>query len=412
VRQILVSIDIGTSKISTLISSFGDDGQLEVLGKGISGFDGLKKGIISNIEYTSNVIRKTVNQAEEMSNSKVYSAYVSISGIDIDIFDNSFSIEIDNENKEITKRDIEKLQIITKAVKVPDGCQIIDVIPKCYIVDRKIAVNDPIGMIGSVLEMEADIVVGNLIVISNIVKSVELAGIKVDDLIIEALSHGESMIYQEERNNGSLIIDIGGAITNLSVFKNDNLIYFGSLLIGGDHITNDISVGCDITYDEAEKIKRKLDKKFSIIEDTDEEIILLDKNTNEEKSVKLIMIQEIVEARVDEIFYLCREKLFEAGMSDGYISSIILTGRGITFIDIGKQICSGIFNVPSRIASGRQVNIENVEYYTAAGVSKYVYESIDSDYGSKVILNVTSKRSGFSIIRWFMKFLTGTFMFK
>jgi cell division protein FtsA len=407
VKQILVSIDIGTSKICTLISSFNENGQIEVLGKGICGFDGLRKGIISNVEYTSNIIRKTVNQAEEMSESKVYSAYVGVSGIDVDIFDNSFSIEIDNDEKKITKRDIEKLQIITKAVKVPDGCQIIDVIPKCYIVDRKIAVGDPIGMIGSVLEMEADIVVGNATVINNIVKCVESAGLKVDDLIIEALSHGESLIYQEERNNGSLIIDIGGSVTNLSVFKNDNLIYFGSILVGGDHITNDISVGCDITYDEAEKIKRKLDKRYGIIEDEEEEIILLDKNTNEEKVIKLDMIKEIVEARVDEIFYMCKEKLFDAGMSEDYISSVILTGRGITNIDFSKELCASNFKVPTRIASGRQIDTDDVEYYTVAGVAKYVYESIDSDYGSKVVLNVKPKKFGFSIIRWFMKFITG-----
>ncbi|MEN8904785.1 MAG: cell division protein FtsA [Clostridiales bacterium] len=406
-RQILVSIDIGTSKICTLISEFNGNGELEILGKGISEYDGMKKGFISNIEYTSKIIKKTINQAEEMSNTKVYSAYVGISGVDVEIFDNNFSIEIDNEKKEITKRDIEKLQIITKAVRVPKGTQIIDVIPKCYIVNRKIAVNDPIGMVGSILEMEADIVVGNSTIIGNIAKSVELAGLKVDDLIIEALSHGDSLIYEEERNKGSLIIDVGGSITNLAVFKDDNLIYFTSIPIGGKHISNDISVGCDISFNESEKLKKKLDKNYSTIENTNEEIILMDNKTNEEKNIKLFLIKEIVEARIDEIFCMCKENLIDAGMSENYISSVILTGRGISHIDMGKQICSDIFNVPVRIASGRQINIDSVEFFSAAGISKYIYESIENDYGSNIILDYKPKKNTFSIIRWFMRLITG-----
>lgn len=382
-EQILVGLDIGTSKICTVIGKINNSGDLEILGRGMNAFSGIKKGVVSDIENTSRAIKCSIEQAERDSNTQIKSAYVSVSGMHTDIFESRFSLDIEGDRNEITKRDIENLQIITRAVKIPEDQQIIDIIPKQYILDGNEGICEPIGMFGKKLEMDTDIIICKSSIMQNLVRSVERAGLKIDGLVIEALAI-ESVTYEEELKNGVVIIDVGGSITNVSVYKDGSLIFFGAIPLGGDHITNDSSIGFNLHCDEAERIKGEYGMNLSSVKNSKETIIVKDLSDGAEKFLKLNQVVEVIEERVHEIFTMSKALLKTAGMNDGYVLSAVLTGRGISFIDGCREIVSTVFNIPSRIVSGKQNGIQQIEYFIASGMIKYVNENIESGIGSDV----------------------------
>lgn len=393
-NEIIVAIDIGTTKVCTLIGQINKANQIEVLGKGIEVCTGVKKGIIVDIENTANAIRNSVQEAETMANVKVGSAYINIMGIHLSIVNNRVAVNIANENREITQKDLEKAYHSVKNVPIKDDKQIIDIITRQYIIDGYDEIVDPVGMVGVKFEVDADIITGKITSVQNIVKSMERANLKIDGLIVEALATSEIALILDEKDIGVLLIDIGGGMTDISIFKNKNLIFYDSIPVGGDHITNDISIGLKIPYNEAEKIKKEYELALTSLIKNDQEVTVTDINDNKKKYVKVSEVVEIIEARVQEIFYLSKELIEQNHINEKLSAGIVLTGGGISYVDGAKQIAEEVFGMEVRLASFRSLGLTKPEYSVAAGIIKYVSgRHKGNDAGSEVKLQ-KQKKSG------------------
>lgn len=371
-ENIISCVDIGSSKICALIARASNTGELEVLGKAMEPCNGIKKGIIVDIESTAHSIKTCMSKAQSLADIEVDSAYVNIMGMHADIIHNKSSVNISSDNKEITKSDVGRVLMSAETIKLPQDRQVIDVIPVQYIVDGYDEIVDPVGMSGVKLEVEADVVAGKITFVQNILKSMEKAGLKVNGFVLEGLAAAEVALTQEEKDMGVILIDIGGAITNITVIKNNRLAYFGSIPVGGEHITNDISIGLRISYTEAEKLKREYELALTSLIKNDHEITVSEINENKKRNIRVSEIVEIIEARVQEIFYLCKEQLVEANVFEGYAKGIVLAGGGISYIDGNMQLAYEVFDLPVRVSSYKVSNITQQEYLIAVGSAKYI----------------------------------------
>ena len=369
--DIIVGIDIGTSKVSTVIGKINTEGEVEILGKGIDSCSGIKKGIIIDIDATSNSIQNSVKKAEAQSEMKVVSAYVNISGLHVDIINHKSFTNIVNEYKEISKNDVQKLMYSAGTIPVAEDCEIIDVVPRQYVVDGYDGIIDPVGMKGTRLEGDFDVVIGKIITVQNIVRSMEKSGIKVDGLISEGLAAGECILLPDEKDMGVILIDIGGGTTEVSVFKNEMLVMNKCLPVGGDHITNDLSVALKISYAEAERIKRQFQLASTTLIKNDQEVSVNDISESFRKNIMVSDAIEVIEARVYEIFSLCND-LIKKNCPGNYGAGVVLSGNGISLLDGAIVLADEIFGMPIRIAAPKVKNITSLEYCTAAGIVKYI----------------------------------------
>lgn len=370
--EIIVAVDIGTSKVSTVIGRADSSGHMEILGRGMDYCSGVKKGIIIDIDKTAGSIRNSVRQAEGMANLKAVSAYFNIVGTHVKVLHNKCSLNIAGENREITKNDVDKLLYTAGNIDIDEDTQIIDVIPRQFIIDGYDEIIDPVGMVGVKLEVEADIITGKITSVQNIIKSAERAGLEADGIVVEALGSAEVFLTPDEKDIGVIMIDVGAGITDISVFKKKKLIFYDSIPVGGDHITNDISIATKTSYPEAERVKKQYQLALTSLIKNDQEIQVIDINDGKKKDVMISEVVEVIEARVQEIFYLCREMLENNGINGGYEGGIILTGAGISYLDGSRQIAEEIFGVPVRTATIRNLGIPKIEYAAAVGMLRFL----------------------------------------
>lgn len=369
--DVIVGVDIGTSKVSTVIGKTNNAGEVEILGKGIEVCTGVKKGIIVDIDATSNAIQSSVRKAESQAEMKVVSAYVNISGLHVDIINHKTFTNITSESKEITRHDVEKLLYSAGTVTIADDSEIIDVVPRQFIVDGYDGITDPVGMKGTKLEGDFDVVIGKIISVQNIVRSMEKAGIRVDGLIAEGFAAGECLLLPDEKDMGVIFIDVGGGTTEISVFKDEKLVMNKCLPVGGDHITNDLSIALKMTYSESEKLKRQFQLALTTLIKHDQEITVSDLSESFKKNIRVSDAIAVIEARVYEIFTLCKE-LVDKNCPGNYGAGVVLSGNGIASLDGAMQIAYEIFDIPVRVASSKVKNIPTLDYCTAAGIVKYI----------------------------------------
>lgn len=370
--DIIVGIDIGTSKVCALIAEVANNNFTSILGVGTDICSGVKKGMIVDIESTSNSIAVAVKRAEEMAKIKIGSAYVNISGGFVEILNNRGIINITSENREITPRDVQRALADVKDITLPEDKRIIDIIPRQYKVDEYDEIVDPVGMVGSTLQIDANVVVGKVATVQNIIKSMERANLKIDGIIVEALASSEIALTSEEKDMGVVLVDVGGGVTNISVFENKNLIFSGIIPIGGDHITNDISLGLKVSLNEAERLKKEYELALTSLIKNNYEITIFEINENVQKKIKVSEVVNIIEARVHEIFYLTKNMLEKAGLLKEYGAGVVLVGSGISYVDGSTQIASELLNSSVRIASYKGSDMIKTGNATAIGMIKYV----------------------------------------
>ena len=369
--NLIISIDIGTSKVSTLIGKVNKYSQIEIAGRGMAPCSGLKKGVIVDIDSTAESIREAVEEAESDANMKVASAYVNIHGMHVNIINNKSYLNING--REITSSDIQTILNDVRDIEYPEDRQLIDVIPRQYIIDGYDEITDPVGMVGARLEVDADILVGKITSVQNIIKSMERAGVRIDGIVAEAVATGEICLTADEKDIGAVLLDIGGSVTDVSVYQGKRLVFYDTIPVGGDHVTNDIAIGLRISNTEAEKIKRQFELALTSLIKNDQEISVLDINENKKKNVKVSEVVEIIEARVYEIFSLCRNLLVKSGVAIPEEGNVVMTGAGISYVDGCKQLAQEVFQIPVRVVQAGQVQgVSKPEFVAAAGMIRYV----------------------------------------
>jgi cell division protein FtsA len=370
--EIIVGLDIGTSKICAVVGEMVHDG-IDIIGIGTHPSEGLRKGVVINIEKTVHSIKQAIEEAETMAGCEISSVYAGIAGGHIKGFNSHGVIAL--KEKEVTKKDIERVIEAASAVAIPMDREVIHVLSQEFIVDEQDEIMDPLGMSGVRLEAKIHIVTGAVTSAQNIIKCANRAGLDVCDIVLESLASSEAVLSQEERNLGVALIDFGGGTTDLAIFSKGSIKHTSVLALGGDNLTYDISIGLRTPRLEAEKIKMKYGCGLSSMIGKDETIEVPGVGGRKARVLSRQILGEILEPRLEEIFTLIQNELIRSGYEDLVNSGVVITGGSAELSGV-TEIAEQIFNVPSRLGYpqgiGGLVEVVNKPMYaTAVGLVLY-----------------------------------------
>lgn len=373
IGDIIVGLDIGVSKVSCVIGQVNKFSEIEVIGYGLSNNSGIKRGQILDYERVGQSIKDAVNSAEQISELSVNSSYVNIKGMNVRIEKVVMESEVERPNDGMTVNDIynlyTKIQISTRLERDE---QIIDILPLAYIVNGRVYKDEPIGAFCKTFQMEVEVVIARGDYIDGVQKALKYADLKIDGLILETLATSNIILMPEEKQAGVLMMDIGGGHTDISVYKNDRLEFYTTLPVGGDHITNDISMTFNISTDEAEKLKRQYNLALVSMITNNHEIKLTSKADASNDIIKCSEIVQVIEARIKEVYQLVRRMLQEKGMITG-IGSVVLTGQGISNIVGAEELAKRVLKINNvRICSPKLINVIKPQHTTVYGMVRYI----------------------------------------
>lgn len=370
----ITAIDIGTTKICVLIASIDPKGVLEVIGVGKHPSYGLKKGVVVDIKRTVESIKSAVGQAEKMAGVTVDVATVGISGGHIKSFNSTGVVAV--RGKDVAQGDIDRVIEAAKAIPISEGQDILHVLPQYFKVDGEEYVLDSLGMYGVRLEAQVHIITGAIASAQNIIKSCELAGVQVSDIVLEQLASAEAVLTPAERDLGVGIIDIGGGTCDLAIYKDGRIRHSKVLPVAGNHFTNDLSIGLGIPRDKAEELK----KVFGAVTDTDwaqcdERSVDVDLGYDGGvKQVDLDVLAEILRMRAAEIFELFADEVHQYRLKTFMPSGIVLTGGGslLTGVD---SVAQNVFNMPVRIGYPLASKDNELTYLLPDGLKSPIYST-------------------------------------
>jgi cell division protein FtsA len=372
--NLIVGLDIGTTKICVIVGELSADG-LDIVGIGTHPSKGLRKGVVINIDSTVGSIHKAIEEAELMAGCQISKVYAGIAGGHIKGFNSHGVIAV--KDGEVSEHDIRRVIDAAKAVAIPLDREVIHVIPQEFIVDDQDGILDPLGMSGVRLEAKVHIVTGAVTSAQNIIRSANRAGLDVADIILQQLASSESTLTPDEKELGVALVDIGGGTTDIAVFCGGSLKHTAVLAVGGNHITSDIAVGLRTPMVEAEKIKRKYGCALTSRIQNDETIEVPSVGGRKPRILSRQILGEIIEPRVQEIFELVQNELVQAGYDGLIASGTVLTG-GTVVMDGMPELAEQVFNLPVRRGTpqgiGGLVDVVNSPMY-ATGVGLVLYGS-------------------------------------
>lgn len=370
--ELIVGLDIGTTKICAVVGEINPDG-IDIVGIGTHASVGLRKGVVVNIEATVDSIKRAIEEAELMAGCEITSVYAGIAGGHIKGFNSHGIVAV--KGNEVTQKDIDRVIDAARAVAIPPDREVIHVLPQEFIVDEQDGIQEPLGMSGVRLEARIHIVTGAVTSAHNLIKCANSAGLDVCDIVLQSLASGEGVLNKEERDLGAALIDFGGGTTDLAIFKGKSIKHTSVLALGGNNLTNDISVGLRTPMGEAEKIKIKYGTCLPSHIGKDETIEVAGVGGRKPRTLSRQILAEILEPRVEEIFNLINREVCRAGMEDVITSGVVVTG-GSSLLEGVVDIAESVFDLPTRI--GRPMGIRglvdvvnNPMYATAVGLVLY-----------------------------------------
>ncbi len=398
---LVVGLDIGTTKICAVVGEVVED-QVHIIGVGSHPSTGLRKGSVINIESTVDSIQKAIKEAELMAGCAISSVYVGIAGSHIQGIRSHGIVSI--KGREITQTDVDRVIDAAKDIDIPPDREILHVIPQEFIVDAMEAIQNPVGMTATRLEVKIHIITGAVSSVRNVVKCCNKAGLEVRDIVMESLASGEAVLTSEEKELGCVLADLGGGTTDLVLFKNKNAKFIYELTVGGHNLTNDISIGLRTPLPEAEKIK--LDHGTCSPRNAADGAYIEVPGVGGRGSKRLSrsILAEILEPRVEEVFALIKKELYSSGLENDFPAGFVLTG-GSVLMDGVIDIAESIFNVPVRIGYPDKVGglkdiVRNPGY--ATGVGLVIFGGRDKSNSAR---NNRSHGSGFNIFSRMSKWL-------
>jgi len=367
--ELIVGLDIGTTKICAIVGEVNGD-SINIIGIGTHPSIGLRKGVVVNIESTVESIKKAVEEAELMAGCEISSVYTGIAGGHITGFNSHGIIAV--KGTEITQGDVDRVIDAARAVAIPMDREVIHVLPQEFIVDEESGIQNPVGMTGVRLETKIHIVTGAVASAHNIVKCANRAGLDVCDIVLESLASGEAVLTQEEKDLGVALLDLGGGTSDLAVFSKNNIKHTFVLALGGNNLTNDISIGLRAPIAEAEKIKKKYGTCISSQINVDDTIEVPGMGGRKSRKLPRQILGEILEPRMEEMFTLIKRELYRAGMENTVNSGVVITG-GTALLDGVTDIAESVLNLPARLGRPQGIGglvdvVNNPMYATAVGL--------------------------------------------
>ncbi|TRO78931.1 cell division protein FtsA [Trichloromonas acetexigens] len=370
--NLIVGLDIGTTKICAIIGNLTEDG-LDIVGIGTSPSKGLRKGMVINIDSTVEAIQKSIREAELMAGCEIKSVFAGIAGGHIKGFNSQGVIAI--KNREVTSDDVRRVIDAAKAIAIPMDREVIHILPQEFIIDDQDGIKEPLGMSGVRLEAKVHIVTGAIASAQNIVKSCQRAGCDVADIVLEQLASAEAVLSADEKELGVAMIDIGGGTTDIAIFVDGAIKHTAVLSLGGNHLTNDIAVGLRTPVGEAEKIKQQYGCCLTSMVGKDETIEVPSVGGREPRILSRQLLAEILEPRVEEIFTLVNREIVRSGFSDLIASGVVITG-GTCILPGMPELAEQVFNLPVRRGLPRDIGglsdvVNSPVYATGVGLVRY-----------------------------------------
>lgn len=370
----IVGLDVGTTKTCVLLCEL-DAGRMEVRGVGWAESRGLRKGVVVNLDGAVSSIKKAVEEAEKKAGVAVESAYVGLSGSHIKSFNRSGAVAITSGSREIGKDEIRRVIQTAKAVPLQSDREIVHVLPQEFVVDGQEGIGDPLGLLGTRLEVNVHIVTSSTTAAQNIVTAANRSGIIVADTVLEQLASAESTLTSDDKELGVALVDIGGGTTELAVFTQGAIRHTSVLPLGGDQITNDIAVGLRTSIPEAERIKRQHGCSLSTLITDDLTFEVPSVGGRQPKTISRKILCEIIQPRVEEILGLILEEIRQAGFAKVLGAGLVITG-GTVLLPGLIEIAEQIFDLPVR--EGRPIGLGDMGealsspvYATAVGLVLY-----------------------------------------
>ncbi|WP_026882372.1 cell division protein FtsA [Clostridium akagii] len=367
-NEYFVGIDVGSSKVCAAIGRLDKNAELSILGITSVSCRGLKKAIVVDIDSAAESIKECVEKLERMVDIEIKDAYISLPGGISELVHNTGMVAISSEDREIRKNDVERVLEATKLVSISTDKEIIGIEPKQFIIDGYDNIKDPIGMSGLRLEVEAEVLIAKTTVVNNLIKSVNKAGIKVKGICLQPRATSKVVLTGEEKEMGVALVNVGAETIDITIIKNDNICFTSIVPIGGNSITNDISLGLKLPFNEAEKLKIKYANLL------DDENIGKDKefiksSYNDEHSIDYKFFKEILEARVEELVILAKSEIEKSGFYE-QISNVVFVGGGISLIKGVTSFTKNILKKTVKIGSPEYVGAANPIYSVAVGIVK------------------------------------------
>jgi len=372
-ERIVVGLDIGTTKICAVVAAVEDGGRCEIIGIGTTPSKGLRKGVVINIDYTVDSIKKAIEEAELMAGTPIQGVYAGIAGGHIKGFNSHGVVAV--KNREVSKKDVERVIDAAQAVAMPLDREVIHILPQEYIVDDQDGIRDPLGMSGVRLEARVHIVTGAVTSAQNVIKCCHRAGLDVLDIVLEPLAAADAVLTEEERELGVALVDIGGGTTDVAILGDGSIKHTAVLALGGVNLTNDIAYGLRTPATEAEKIKKKYGCALTDMVGEEEMVEVLSVGGHKPRTVSRMSLAEIIEPRAEEFFDLINREILKSGFDDRIASGVVITG-GTVIMPGMTELAEQVFNLPVRrgmpMDIGGLVDVVNSPMYaTAVGLVKY-----------------------------------------
>jgi cell division protein FtsA len=378
-KNLIVGLDIGTSKVVAIVGEVLADGELEVVGIGSHPSRGLKKGVVVNIESTVHSIQRAVEEAELMAGCQIHSVYAGIAGSHIRSLNSHGIVAI--RDKEVSPTDVERVIDAARAVAIPADQKILHILPQDFVIDNQEGIREPVGMSGVRLEAKVHMVTGAVSAAQNIIKCVRRCGLEVDDIILEQLASSYSVLTEDEKELGVCIVDIGGGTTDIAVFTEGAIRHTAVIPIAGDQVTNDIAVALRTPMQHAEEIKIKYACALTQMASAEESIEVPSVGDRPPRQLARHTLAEVVEPRYEELLTLIQAELRRSGFEDLIASGIVLTG-GSAKIEGLVDLAEEIFHMPVRLGSPQYVTglvdvIRNPIYATGVGLLLFGHQNRD-----------------------------------
>jgi cell division protein FtsA len=369
-KDLVVGLDIGTSKISCLVAEVRPDGSLNVIGLGTHPSSGLRRGVVVNIEATVDAISRVIQEVELMADCKITDVYTGIAGSHIKSFNSNGMVAI--KDKEVTPMDVERVIEVARAMPIPADQQILHILTQEFIIDGQDGVREPIGMSGVKLEVKVHIVTGAVSAAQNVIKCVRRCGLEVMDLILQPLASSYATLSEDEKGLGVCLVDIGGGTTDLAVFTQGAIRHTAVIPVAGDQITNDIAMALRTPTAEAEEIKIRHGVAMSSLADPAEMIEVPGVGDRAPRRLSRQALADVIEPRVSELFELVQSELRRSGYEELLSSGLVLTG-GASVMDGMVELGEEIFHLPVRVgapqyAGGLADVVSQPRYATAMGL--------------------------------------------
>jgi cell division protein FtsA len=375
-KNLLIGLDIGTSKIATLVGEVTTDTQIEIIGIGTHPSRGLKKGVVVDIESTVQSIRRAVEEAELMAGCEIHSVHAGIAGSHIRSL-NSHGITAIKE-REVTQADVDRVIDAARAVAIPADQKILHILPQEFIIDDQEGIREPIGMCGVRLEARVHMVTGAVSAAQNIVKCIRRCGLEVDDLVLEQLSSSYAVLGEDEKELGVCLVDIGGGTTDLAVFTDGAIRHTTVIPIAGDQVTNDIAVALRTPTQHAEQIKTRYACALTQLAGSGETIEVPSIGERAARRLSRQTLAEVVEPRYEELLTLLQAELRRSGFEDLVAGGVVLTG-GSAKMEGLIELAEEVFHMPVRLGvpqyvTGMEEVIRDPIYSTGVGLLMYAHQ--------------------------------------